>query len=224
MTEDRTKQLVAAHMDQARQRLDTFLDTHGISLAVLGVAMEEFTKTVFDLPDGTVCKAGCAYCCCLKVGVSIPELLVIFNGLKAQTTKEGLGFFRDRVLATAARGNTLEDEFWRTTRTPCPFLDPQGQCLIYALRPFSCRAYHSTDMSVCQDGHDRGCEIQVPCYPLFRTCTDMYSSVFIKVMADRGFASFQVGFVKGLEILFQDQSAQDRWLNHEDVFAPARLG
>ncbi len=220
---DRSRALLAAHMEKARTLLDSFLENHGISLPVLGKAMEEFCLTVFNLPEEAACRPGCAHCCHLRVGVSIPELLVIFYELQARSTEEGLAYFKARVADTLARGNTLKEEFWHGSQTPCPFLDEGGRCLIYAIRPFSCRAYHSTDDTVCRQGFEEKREVQVPCFPLYRACTDMYSSVFIKVLADKGFASRQVGFVKGLDILCRDDTAMDRWLNKEDVFSGAAL-
>ena len=221
--EDRSRQLLAAHVKKARTLLGQFLDNHGVRLPVLGKAMEEFTSGVFELPEEAACKAGCAYCCHLRVGVSIPELLVIFYELRAQTTPEGLAYFRDRIAGTEAKGNTLTEAFWHTAQAPCPFLNRQGRCLIYAIRPFSCRAYHSTDVAVCKQGYEEKCEVRVPCFPLYRATTDMYSSVFIKVLAEKGFPSYQVGFVKGLDLLFKDDSLSGRWLEKKDVFGRAKL-
>ncbi len=221
--EDRSRQLLAAHMEKARTLLAQFLDNHGVRLPVLGKAMEEFTTSVFELPKEAACKAGCAYCCHLRVGVSIPELLVVFDELQVQTAPEGLAYFKSRIVETVSKGNTLTEDFWHTTGTPCPFLNHQGQCLIYAIRPFSCRAYHSTDITICKQGYEDKCEVQVPCFPLYRVTTDMYSSVFIKVLADKGFASYQIGFAKGLDLLFKDKSLADQWLEKKDVFGPAKL-
>ncbi|WDP90981.1 MAG: YkgJ family cysteine cluster protein [Desulfobacter sp.] len=219
----RSRELLAAHMEKARSLLDDFLENHGVSLPVLGKAMEEFTHTVFDLPEETACQAGCAHCCHLRVGLSIPELLVIFYELQGQATPEGLVYFRSRIQEILSKGDTLTETFWHESRTPCPFLDDRRRCLIYAIRPFSCRAYHSTDEAVCRQGFEQGREVRVPCFPLYRACTDMYSSVFIKVLADKGFPSFQVGLVKGLDILFSDDTAARRWLAKEDVFSGAGL-
>jgi Fe-S-cluster containining protein len=223
--EKRSKQLLAAHMTRGRERLIEFLDAHGISLPVLGVAMEQFTESVFDLPEDAACSQGCAYCCHLRVGVSIPEVLVIYNELAAQTTREGFKLLKERVLTTAALGNTLAEAFWLTSRTPCPFLDIDANslCLIYSLRPFSCRAYHSTDLSSCQKGFEQDSVTLIPCFPLYRATTDMYSSIFTRVLAEKGFYSYQVGFVKALEILFKNNTASDQWLNREDVFKTAKL-
>jgi Fe-S-cluster containining protein len=224
--EIRSKQLLAAYMTQGREKLSDFLDAHGTSLPVLGVAMEQFTESVFELPEGSACKQGCAHCCHLRVGVSIPEVLVIYGELSGQTTPEGFALLKERVLGVVAKGNTLDNAFWLTTQNPCPFLDVDTNrlCLIYSLRPFSCRAYHSTDLEACQKGFNLGRETMIPCFPLYRATTDMYSSIFTRVLAEKGFPSYQVGFVKALEILFNDKSASDEWLNNkQDVFKGAKL-
>ncbi|MCP3942323.1 MAG: YkgJ family cysteine cluster protein [Desulfobacteraceae bacterium] len=223
--ETRSKQLLAAYMTQGREKLTKFFDAHGISLPVLGVAMEQFTKSVFALPGGAACKEGCAYCCHLKVAISIPEALVIYNELAAQTTPEGFEALKDRVLGVAAGGDSLDEAFWLKTQTPCPFLDIDHNrlCLIYNLRPFSCRAYHSTDIDSCRKGFEQGCSTLIPCFPLYRATTDMYASIFTRVLAEKGFFSYQVGFIKALEILFTNGTASDQWLNREDVFKPAKL-
>lgn len=221
--QDRSKVLLAAHMGKARTLLYSFLNTHGVSIPVLAKAMEDFTHTVFDLPGEAACKAGCHYCCHLRVGVSIPELLVIFNELQAQASDEDLAWFKSRINMAVEAGDTLTEAFWHKSRTSCPFLDDTGKCLIYIVRPFSCRAYHSNDMAVCKKGFDERREIQVPCFPLYRATTDMYSSVFIRVLKEKGYASYQVGFVKGMSLLFKDKTLVDKWLNKEDVFKATAL-
>ncbi|WDP84812.1 MAG: YkgJ family cysteine cluster protein [Desulfobacter sp.] len=128
-----------------------------------------------------------------------------------------------RIFEISSQGNLLEEDFWRSTQQACPFLNDQGCCIIYGFRPFSCRAYHSTDRKICQRGYEEKKEVQVPCFPLYRATTDMYSSVFIKVLGDKGFASFQVSLVKGLDILFKDEGASARWLGKKNVFLDAKI-
>ncbi|MCA1786376.1 MAG: YkgJ family cysteine cluster protein [Desulfotignum sp.] len=222
---DRANILLAGIRDTALKDISDLLDTHGLSLPILAGIMNRFAASLVPLPRETACKSGCAWCCHLRVGVSIPEALVIFHEINARSTADGLAFLKHRILTTSAKGDTLDEAFWRSTRCPCPFLDLEGtcQCLIYGLRPFSCRAFHSLDDAVCRRGYDQGIEIQVPCFPLYRASVDLYSSVLIQVAAQKGLASFQVGLVRALEILFQDDTASDRWLLGEDVFLSAKL-
>lgn len=221
--EDRSRELLAAHMEKTAGVLTDFLKARGVSIPVLGKAMESFSTQVVELPGEAACTPGCAWCCHLRVTVSIPELLVIFEELRAQTTPEGMTCFKQRVQAAVRAGNTLDDAFWYESRTPCPFLDNKNGCLIYPIRPFSCRAHHSTDAAVCRQGYEERRQVMLPCFPLYRAGTDMYSAVFIRVMADLGFASSHLGFVKGLALLFEDPGLAEAWLNRADVFSGARI-
>ena len=222
---DRARVLLAATRDTAMKHVSQLLDTRGLQVPVLASAMDWFVKSLVPLPEAAACKTGCAWCCHLRVGVSIFEALVIFHEIKAQATAEGLAFLKHRILKTSDRGDILDENFWRTSRCPCPFLDLDNtcRCLIYGLRPFSCRAFHSLDDAVCRRGYDLGIQIQVPCFPLYRASVDLYSSVLIQAAAQKGLASFQVGFIQALEILFTDDTASERWLKGENVFLSAKI-
>ncbi len=221
----RSKEMLASYMDQAIHNLSASIDANGLTLPVLTTSLVQFSQSLFPLPDGTACKKTCAYCCHLRVGVSIPEAIVIFNQIKSNATKEGFEFFKLKTVQTGDGNNITKESWWLKSQTPCPFLDTQGQltCLIYEIRPFSCRAYHSTDADICQKGFETAQKTQIPCFPLYRAFTDMYSSVFIKTMADKGLYSFQVGFIKALQILFQNHEATKLWLAGNDVFKAAKL-
>lgn len=225
MNSDRSKEVLEKHMGQAMENLSSFLDTNGMHISILTEAMNTFIQSLFDLPGEAACKSGCAYCCHLRVGASIPEVLILFNGLKTCTGKQELSILEERVNLAVQKGNVTDDVFWRKTRTACLFLETEAQdlCLIYLLRPFSCRAFHSTDKTVCRRGFEEGKKIQIPCFPLYRASTDMYSTVFIRVMAQKGLYSYQVELVRALQILFKDDRATDLWLKGEDVFKAAKI-
>lgn len=219
---DRTLALMADHVASTTLRLNQFLDSHGVSLPVLGKAMDAFTRQVIDLPQEAACKIGCSYCCHLRVDVSIPELLVIFYEVYDLNLPD-ITFLKTRIQEITSKGNVLEKGFWHFTQERCPFLADDHTCAIYSIRPFACRAYHSMDKTVCRQGFEDRCSVEIPCFPLFRAMTDMFSSVFIKVLADKGYASYPIGFVKGLDMLLNDPSLVDQWLDQKDVFTPARI-
>lgn len=225
MGSDRAKKVLKEHMAQAFENLSAFLDTRGIHLASLTQAMDMFACSVIDMPAAAACKNGCAYCCHLRVGVSIPEVVVLFAEIKARADHREFSFLKQNVTRTALKGDVMNEAWWRISRTPCPFLDMETHslCLVYALRPFSCRAYHSTDREACQSGFDNRQQMQIPCFPLYRAATDMYSSVLIRTMALKGLPSYQVGFVRALQILFEDETAIDQWFQGEDIFLAAKL-
>ena len=220
---DRGQELFAIHVKNAHRSLSDFLDQYGTGLEVLGKAMGSFINAVYDLPESAACGPGCAWCCHLRVETSIPELLVIYRELLAGSTTQGIDSLKKWTREAAGLGDLLDENTWYRHKIPCPFLDNNKACLIYPIRPFACRAHHSMDAELCQKGYEEGRRLMIPSFPLYRASTDIYSTIFIKVMAERGFASFPVGFVKGLAMLLEEPTLAEAWLDGEDVFPSARI-
>ncbi len=91
------------------------------------------------------CRAGCAGCCLLAVHATFPEAVRIAGKLsQAQTTQ--LSAYISRLKQVLQTVNDLRGylKSHRQSVGPCPFLDGQNNCSIYAIRPLSCRALLST--------------------------------------------------------------------------------
>lgn len=222
---DPARQLLKAQMENAVSYFNELLTSAPLSVDLLSTAMSQFIQSLPPMPEETSCKTGCAYCCHLRVGVSIPEVIILSAWMNSVLSDQALELFKNRIILATKSGDTLTEEFWHTSQTPCPFLDIEGEntCLVYEVRPFSCRAYHSTDLAVCQSGFDEKKETQIPCFPLYRAFTDMYSTLFIQTMSKKGFHSYQVGLVKALEILFNNNTAVTDWFAKKDPFKAAKL-
>lgn len=89
-------------------------------------------ETLFAYADGhVVCKAGCAYCCHLKIEVS---------RLEAEYIGEKTG------VVPAVLGEVVpRDPHAFSEQTPCPFLK-KGVCSIYEYRPLICRIHVNMDV------------------------------------------------------------------------------
>lgn len=225
---DAAQKALKSYMEKAAAGLSNAMDSGGANTQTLSAVIGHFFTTLIPLPDDAVCKKGCAYCCHLRVGVSIPEAIVIFHQLIANTTTEGLNFFRKKVIDAARQGDTLTEQFWQHSKTPCPFLDVKNQqsCLIYELRPFSCRAFHSTDIDACKRGFFEKESVKIPCFPMYRAFTDVHTTLLIQEMEKRGLFSYQVGFVAALALLFESKNPSalvDDWFDGKDVFNCVRL-
>lgn len=210
----RSKKLLAAYKSESLGNLSNALDSNGVNIDTLSAVMQHFISSLIKLPEGCACEKGCAYCCHLRVGVSVPEAIVIFNQIKINMTDDCFTFFRSKI----------EQAF---EKSACPFLAPDGHvCLIYDLRPFSCRAFHSTDISICKAGFEKKSPVEIPCFPLYRAFIDVHSTIFIEEMKRRNLFSYQVGFISALHLLFQNAAPFDfigQWFDGKDVFKPAKL-
>lgn len=91
------------------------------------------------------CRKGCSGCCHLAVHATFPEAVAVATLLSEQQKKCLAGHI-DRLRDAIAELTDLKS-YLKTHREklgPCPFLDAQGGCSIYSIRPLSCRALLST--------------------------------------------------------------------------------
>ena len=96
--------------------------------------------------QGTIfCGKGCSGCCSLVVNCTFPEALLVAQSL----TEEQRQLLRSRAEAlkeTADQSGSLKDwlSSYRQRIGACLFLDQNGACSIYQIRPLSCRSLIST--------------------------------------------------------------------------------
>lgn len=91
------------------------------------------------------CKAGCSFCCSVKVEVSDPEALQIAQHVRGLPQDESAKLIEKLELAAARKENLTEPE-----RSDCAFLEA-GLCSIYTIRPSVCRKAHSLSAKACEE-------------------------------------------------------------------------
>ena len=90
------------------------------------------------------CAKGCAACCYLMVESTSREIDAL---VPCVTPAIGQ---RIRANALVARG--LDAGAYRLARPRCAFLDTDGLCAAYEVRPVRCRSHVSSDVEVCRRG------------------------------------------------------------------------
>jgi Fe-S-cluster containining protein len=90
------------------------------------------------------CKAGCAYCCRVRVEATEPEILRISRTLGVFPPMQ-LAALVDRLRAHLAQAGAVQDQ----ERQDCPFL-VNKLCSIYEVRPATCRKAHSLLARKCE--------------------------------------------------------------------------
>ena len=113
---------------------------------------EELTAAVAeDVPPELpiACRAGCAYCCSLKVVVTAPEAIQIADWLRANRDERALSELRARVAATDDRTHGMTVQQRLEARIPCPLLE-SNLCSVHEVRPLVCRGGNSYDADVCR--------------------------------------------------------------------------
>jgi len=98
---------------------------------------ESFEIDAYEYKKDAICKVGCTYCCTDVGNVDIITLEGVIIRERVNSLPQPL---KGRVKKKIAQ-NKLEKEKGKIAR--CPFLKEDDTCLIYDIRPFSCRQLYS---------------------------------------------------------------------------------
>jgi Fe-S-cluster containining protein len=91
------------------------------------------------------CEPGCYFCCFLWIEAMPVEVLRIADYLRRTASPDDLDGVRRRLRErlSAPLGER-----------PCGLLTPDGRCAVYAVRPMTCRGFHSFSKSSCRASHE----------------------------------------------------------------------
>lgn len=170
--------------------------------------------------EPAACGRGCAHCCHIRVSVSVPEVLLAVDFAKRHFDEAALARVRERTKGNAARAHGTSSETYPAM--PCAFLGDDGACTIYEARPFLCRADHAYDAEDCRRAimlDDR--TVQGRMNNDVRVVSAIEQLALGEALAGSGVRVDQVEFQQALHIALSDETAGERWLAGEDVFATA---
>ncbi len=86
-----------------------------------------------------VCRSGCAFCCTNMGNIDVTTL----EGMIIRDHLSGFSSKKKKEMHSRLVRNWEEKEKGRIA--PCPFLKADHTCLIYEIRPFSCRQLYSLE-------------------------------------------------------------------------------
>ena len=98
---------------------------------------ERFESDAQEYKQHAICKIGCTYCCSDVGNVDINTL----EGLVIQEWIKRLPHSLKGQIQKKLAENKRDKE--EQNIVPCPLLNEDGTCLIYDIRPFSCRQLYS---------------------------------------------------------------------------------
>ncbi|MFH1147922.1 MAG: YkgJ family cysteine cluster protein [Pseudomonadota bacterium] len=100
-----------------------------------------YEEEVAEFKKAAVCTSGCAFCCTDVGNIDINTL----EGIIIQERVSTLGEQAEEINARLVQ-NKREREKGRHSR--CPFLKEDSTCIIYDIRPFSCRQLYSVRLCI----------------------------------------------------------------------------
>ena len=97
-----------------------------------------FEAKTSEYKKDAACEKGCSFCCKKAGSIDITTL----EGLVIRKAMKGFARSRQKNLAKLFQQEIKKRE--NKVIAPCPFLMKNNACMIYEVRPFSCRRIYST--------------------------------------------------------------------------------
>ena len=156
------------------------------------------------------CAPGCFFCCFLWTDAMPLEVLRIADHLHRTASPDDLAEVRRRLRERLAA--PLGDR-------PCGLLTVEGRCAVYAIRPMTCRGFHSFSKSACQasfEGRTSGPTAALD-EPLHMLVAAMQEGIE-RGLAEHGFESGWVELNEALLHALDLPTLLISWLSREPIF------
>ena len=197
----------------------------GDALAVAAGALGHLDETVagFRQMSGqeVACRAGCSFCCWMRIDVRAHEALVVHRQLQSDSLAHVREAVAARVRAAGARVAGLGYVERQTVHQPCALLDHAGCCSVYAARPAACRRYFSLSLDACEaiwNGEPPPTEPELPAIAEpGRYAANGVHNAFIEA----GYDGYSYDLMAALAEALDDPECEARWRLKQPVFSVA---
>jgi Fe-S-cluster containining protein len=164
------------------------------------------------------CREGCAWCCYQRVGVAAPEVLRIAAYLQEHLSGADLQALQERIRQGAEQRRAAG----AAVRLPCVLL-ADNRCMVYPVRPLTCRGFNSTDARRCEQALATGDSAAVPAYgPQQRLAAFVLDGLRAGLQESR-LDSELLELTAALHLALSTPDVAGRYLAGEGVFAGAQL-
>ena len=154
------------------------------------------------------CKAGCAWCCHFSVDVRPVEVLNIVQFVQQNFSAQAQQRLHAEVETNSRVLSQLDDMQRMQHNIKCPFLI-ENRCSIYPARPQTCRNYHATNATGCQQSYEEPDNFDIaPEYaPLVYQSGAAHVDAFSKVMQGAGYDIAAYELNSALNLALTDPAA-----------------
>jgi len=167
------------------------------------------------------CKAGCSYCCTVRVTTTAPFVLVIADDINERFSPSERTALVERLQAHFDATKVLSPSRQVLNNRMCP-LNVNGLCTIYAVRPLGCRTYHSYDVDKCrEDVEFPDKEVLVPQDSSRFAAQSLVIRAVSDCTARLGLNDDELELVPALLIALTGENVAERYIGGEPVFASA---
>lgn len=176
-------------------------------------------------PD-VACAVGCSHCCYQLVGVSAAEVFRIARYItnSLPDARRATVVERVRQLDKATRG--INSKARINVKKSCAFLDQDGKCSIYPVRPLACSEFTSFNVQDCKRGKRLGFKPTGVIHEkarmlVFNAVRQGLQDGLTKTLpkADSQWLELTAAVTTALDI----PEAEQKWLDGDDLFKKSHL-
>lgn len=95
------------------------------------------------------CKRECYWCCFLRVKAAPLEIFCIIDYLQSSLKPGALSALQQRLAETDEITRGIDGNRRVSAKKICPLI-ADNECLVYPVRPITCRTFHSLNASDCE--------------------------------------------------------------------------
>lgn len=210
--------------DAARERLARGRSAQDVAALLLDAA-ERLEPLVGALvrERPPACAPGCSRCCHgLKIEASAPEAVAIAEFLRGLDPEE-LGETRALLSEEAEYARSLDADARWCEQVPCAFLDDaSGECVVYDVRPLTCRAHTSMSLEQCEAAArdpERRTPIDKHAAPV--AIFGMSKSALTVACAEAKLDARSFELTNAVAVALNEPDAAERWARGDAVFDAA---
>ena len=177
--------------------------------------LEQAARQLPQAGAALACRAGCNFCCHLRVQVLPHEAIALFRYLRSRLPHSLAERVRARLEDYTRPGAEANP------RRPCAFL-VDGQCSAYEVRPGACAAYHSLQRERCEQS------FQAPALPAGTVALESLQVVAMGLedglaaaLHDRGLDHAPAELHVAVAALLKDPGRIARWRAGRPLLKPA---
>lgn len=207
-------------LDDERSRASEEIRTLGV-MAALERSQQRHDARIASAPDVATlaCGAGCSWCCHFTVDVRPVEVFRILDFVERTFTPEAKERLFFEVRTNSAMLRHLDADERMTRNVKCPFLSA-GRCTIYEARPQTCRNYHATDATGCQQSYEDpgNLDIDPDFAPWVYQAGGSHVEAFSNAMREAGFDVDAYELNCALDAATTDPAARERFEARQKAF------
>jgi Fe-S-cluster containining protein len=169
------------------------------------------------------CKAGCAFCCHLRVDAYAHEILYAAEFIRRNLSAAEIDGILARSKSHATKVGAMSLAQQMSSNNACPLLI-DGRCGAYGGRPISCRNHHSTNVKSCEHLFE-SCDPSTPAShdePLFWNTRSVLLGM-AQGFADEGYDSAVYDFGSAIGEALENPVTARRWRDKKRAFSSQAL-